>query len=434
MIKEDLLYYVWKTKQFYLPGLKTTDGRAVRIAEFGMQNRFSGPDFSQGEVYIDDVRWVGNVEMHIKSSDWLLHKHQHDPAYQNVILHVVYEHDRDITFSEEQDIDIPTIAIGDLIDPTVLTNYQELMEKTHWVPCEGLLDQDLLQKLDLNVDRVLVDRLENKMQAVQHQLVTSHQDWEAVLLSFIARYMGGPSNAEPMQRLVDTISHDIFHKNSDSVLSVESLLYGTAGLLTGDNDDPYIKEMREEYSFLARKYNLTPFRRDSWKFSGGRPAGFPTIRISQLAHLLVRQRGLFSAIKSANSIEDVYEVLSANTNPYWDTHYTFGTESKHQPKPITATLKDRLIINAIVPVLFAHGNATGDQVLKDKVTDWLYDMKVESNAIVKKWKEIGVELESAAHSQSYLQLKTKYCDLKRCLDCPVGNSVVMRRRNEDLAR
>ncbi len=424
IIKEDLLHYVWKTKQIDTLSLTTTTGLAVEILDWGVHNHDSGPDFFNGKVKIGDTIWAGNIEMHIFSSDWEKHSHDTDPAYDNVVLHVVYEADKDIFTTLETKI--PCIELKERIDSQIKEKYSQLIHNNKSIPCEKMIAN--IDSLTINMwkDRLVAERLSTKAISIKTILDKYEYDWESAMYITLARYMGSRVNTETFELLGHNLPLHIIRKNVDEITKIEALLYGTAGMLGVSYKDEYFISLQREYTFLAKKYSLTHIPPVMWKFSKMRPANFPTVRIAQLAQILYSQPSLFSKILDTSDTVDLRELFEVTASPYWESHYRFDTVSKVcRQKTLTNAFIDLILINVVAPLLFLYGQEKADNQMCDRAITLLESIKSEKNAIISKWKELGVDSTSAMDSQALIHLKNQYCAVKRCLSCNIGNKIVM---------
>ena len=423
IIKEDLLYYLWKTKSFDMLDLMTEDGHPIEIIEFGNQNYDAGPDFSNGKVKIGDTIWAGNIEMHVYSSDWERHNHDLDKAYDNVILHVVYEHDREVHTTTEQFI--PCLEMKKRIPQRIKQNYAKLISNNSWIPCESQLPSVAEHTVTFWLQRLVAERLESKTKYLKTILDQTNTDWEETLYICLMRYMGARVNMEPFESLAKNLPLSIIHKNKDDLHKIEALLYGQAGMLVANHEgDTYHDSLKSEYKFLAKKYALNHIPIVSWKFARMRPAGFPTVRIAQLAQILYNSEHLFSQIITAKNTKEVMDLFRATPSEYWEDHYRFGTDSIYKEKSVGQGFIELIIINVVSPILFLYGKSIGDEQYCDRAIEHLETIKSEKNKVVTNYKKLGVKVNSAADSQGLLQLKKVYCDQKLCLSCSIGNKLI----------
>ena len=419
-MKEDFLHYIWKTKRIQQDELLTTDNETLQIIQFGHHNHDAGPDFFNGKIKIGDTIWSGHIEIHINASDLDKHKHQHDPAYNNVILHVVQSHDKDIYNLNGQKI--PTLELAGLYDQNLSTKYANLLNSDKWIPCHELLPQTDLSKLPFFLERKLTDRLIRKHLDMASLLSEKNNDWEEILYAYILRYMGHRSNNEAFENLANRCPHKLLAKQGENLQQKESLLFGQAGLLQSEDD--YFSALSKTYQHLQHKYELQPMHSVEWKFSRMRPASFPTLRIAQVAALYHKTPQLFQIIIKNPEYAYLIKTLDVVPSEYWLTHYVPGKTSKSKPKAIGSMTKDIILINVYAPLIFTYGQMTGNQDLKDKALDILTAIPSENNIIIRKWRSLGIKADSAAQSQALLELKTEMCNNSRCLDCFIGQQII----------
>lgn len=417
---EAFLHYVWRY-QMLDRGLTTTDGQPVVVLRAGEPNRDAGPDFFNARVRVGDVEWAGNVEIHIHSSDWNTHRHQRDAAYNNVILHVVYEHDADIVLQNGKTP--PTVELRSYLHPSLVANYESLMAPlpSHDIPCGrrvGEVPQFLMTSF---AERLLVERIEAKSEVVHRMLEESHGGWEQVCYWLVARYLGGKVNALPFELLAKATDQRLLSRWTDNRQRLEAILMGQAGFLEGYFEDDYPRALQADYSALRTGTGLTPIADYLWKFYCLRPSSFPTIRISQMAELMSRTKNLFATLLSMTDVKELEQLFNCQAAPYWDSHYQFdqlsaGVSAKH----VGRMQADVLIINAWVPLLFVYGATHGQQQYKEQAISLLSQLAAENNTTVRRWQSVGVTPANAAESQALLQLYNNYCTQRRCLECRIG--------------
>ncbi|MBK8848271.1 MAG: DUF2851 family protein [Bacteroidetes bacterium] len=325
---EDFLHYVWKYKLFDANQLATTDGLPVEVKSYGIHNSDSGPDFANAQIKIGDTLWAGNVEIHLRTSDWNRHRHQFDAAYTNVILHVVFEND---TKLQNQ---IPVLELNKCIKPTLLATYEQMMNTKSGLPCEKQLH--LVKPITVTtwLDRMLTSRLEEKTQHIEELLTQTNNHWEQTFYITLARCFGFKTNALPFELLARQTPVELLAKQKDNLLQLEALLLGQAGLLDTASNDAYEKSLVREYNFLQAKFKLTPVNGSLWKFARMRPANFPTVRLAQFAMLVHKSSGLWSKVLEAKNYKSLCSLFDINASGYWDTHYHFAVDSKLLPKHI----------------------------------------------------------------------------------------------------
>ena len=421
-MKEDLLHFVWRTKRFDLSDLKTTEGEEIQIQSFGEHNTHAGPDFFNAKIKIGETLWAGNVEMHLKSSDWNKHNHSEDRAYDNVILHVVLEEDEPI-FRESGER-IPALELKKRISEKLSKTYLKLLHNEYWIPCQHHFFEVSEMKRNIWLDRLLVERLESKTDIIHQRLEQNKQHWEETFYQFLARNFGVKVNNDAFEQLARATPLIHLSKHKNDLFQIEAMLFGQAGMLEENFKDDYPNRLKKEYHFLKKKYKLEPIDKVNWKFMRLRPANFPTIRIAQFAQLIFQSAHLFSKILEAENVEALEKLFQIEPSDYWKTHYTFDNESEEKPKKLGKTAIHLFIINTIAPFLFVYGRQKAETAFQDKALALLESLKPEKNSIIDGWKNLGVKPESAAQTQALLQLKNEYCNQKRCLECSVGATIL----------
>jgi len=421
-MKEDFLYYLWRMKRFDFKNLKTTSGEEITIQNGGELNNDSGPDFLNARIKIGDTLWAGNVEMHLKSSDWIVHQHQKDEVYNNVILHLVLDEDQSILRKNGERI--PCLELRKRIPPKISKTYKKLIQNSHWIPCQNLFHRVPEITLNLWQDRLLVERLESKIIEIEKSLFLNQNNWEETFYQFLARNFGVKINAEPFEQLAKSVPLLKLTKHKTSLLQIEAILFGQAGMLNNNLKDDYPKKLRKEYLFLKRKYNLKAIKGDSWKFMRLRPANFPTVRIAQFATLIHQSVHLFSKMLAAKNVKEIENMFAVKISNYWQNHYVFDKSSTKRNKSLGKNAVHLLIINTIVPFLFLYGKNKGEDHFKERALALLEDLDPEKNNIIEKWKTIGLNPPSAYQTQALLHLKNHYCNTKKCMNCAVGNAVL----------
>jgi hypothetical protein len=421
-LKEAFLHYLWRLKRFDLHDLKTTTGEEVQIRDFGEYHQDQGPDFMNARIAIGTTLWAGNVEMHVLASDWRRHRHQEDPAYRNVILHVVYEEDEPVFHPGGERI--PCLELKNRIPPLVHQRYQALLRNEAWIPCQHLIQEVPESIRAMWLTRLAVERLETKTATIADTLAQLQNDWEETFYRHIAYSFGVKVNCEAFFQLACATPLRILLKCRHQPLQTEALLFGQAGLLEGPFTDEYPIALVQEYRYLKNKYDLTPIQQSAWKFLRLRPASFPTVRIAQFAALLHHHGQLFEKIISLVDLKEMTSLFQVKPADYWLTHYTFDHPSPTKEKVLGADTIALLTINTIAPVLFLYGEYKGEETFKDQALNLLEKIKAEKNVITDKWQELGLSPAQAAHSQALIQLKSFYCDNKRCLECAIGNAII----------
>jgi len=416
-MKEDFLHYLWKFKKFETLNLITTQKEKITIIKTGDYLELSGPDFFNAQIIIGKQKWAGNVEIHLKSSDWYIHGHEKDTAYENVILHVVWEHDTEIFGKNNREI--PVLVLKDYVSSETVNNYQSLMSPKSWIACEKQIAQidDFVFKNWQ--ERLFFERLERKSKFIYDLLEETNQDWEAVLFCLLAKNFGLNTNGNAFLQIAKKLPFSIIRKESFEVENLEALLLGTSGLLDAEKEDVYFKDLKIRYFYLLYKYQLDKAYTDPVEFFKHRPDNFPTIRLSQLASLYHKHQNLFSKIIALKSVKSIYELLNVSASLYWQNHYQFDKESPKKSKPLSKSFIDLLIINTIIPIQFAYSNIMGESFSEDLIA-LLNEVSPEKNSIIEKFESFGISSKNAFDTQTLIQLKNEYCNQKACLRCAVG--------------
>ena len=352
-MQEDFLHYVWQYKKFDVLHLKTTHNESLDIVKVGQYNVNSGPDFFNAQLKIGYQLWAGNVEIHIKSSDWYVHNHEQDAAYDNVILHVVWEHDSEVFRKDNSQI--PTLELCHYIDNHLIDNYKSLFSNANkWINCENHFAEVDTFILDNWLERLYFERLERKSDSILELLDQSKNDWEAVLFKLLAKNFGLKVNGDVFFSLANSIDFSIMRKTQSKPELIEALLFGQAGLLESDHQEAYFLQLVKDYRFLKQKFQLNNQYVLPLQFFRLRPLNFPTIRLSQLAMLYHKHQNLFSKLMTAQTLEEYYELFDISASSFWETHYTFGKQSKATTKSLTNSFIDLVLINTILPLKFCY--------------------------------------------------------------------------------
>lgn len=423
---EAILHYCWMHKLLPLSGMHTTDGRTVEVLDAGLYNRDAGPDFFNAKVVVDGTLWVGNVEIHDRSSDWQVHGHHLDAAYDNVVLHVARVVDAEV-FTHEGTC-LPQVQLDAPV--SVQRNYRELLSEARFPPCHRIIPRLPRIMVRSWMSALQVERLERKTDDLLRRVERCDGDWEWAYFVTLARCFGFGVNGDAFEQwaLSFPLRHADHHR--DDALQVEALFMGQAGLLQPEAlsarhreaalSDPHYQRLLEEYVFLSHKFSLHSIDASLWRFLRLRPQSFPHIRISQLARLYGSRRSQLSLLLEAESLADVSALLSTEVSTYWRTHYAFGMEGGRSSKHLSPSSIQSIIINGVVPMLFAYGRHRGSDTLMDRALQLLEQLHAERNHIVSLWQECGLAVESAGDSQALIQLKREYCDKRNCLRCRIG--------------
>lgn len=421
-MKEDFLHFLWRFKKFNFQNLQTTHAESIAVIAFGSYNTLSGPDFSNATIDIGKQRWVGNVEMHLKSSDWFLHGHEKDEAYNNVILHVVWEDDVQVFNMHNQPI--PTLVLQPYVAKDVLNQYQQLLfHKYSFINCERSISEIDLFIFTTWKERLFIERLEEKAMFIQQLLNATQNNWEAVLFWMLMKSFGGNINGESFLSIAQSIDFSIVQKSTHSLVQLESLLFGQAGLLVSEIPSAYEVELQKEYQFLVAKFRLSQTGVIPPQFFKLRPPNFPTIRLSQLSNLYATHAQLFSNLMSCSSRAQLQEILKVSASEFWKTHYTFQKESKKVPKKLSNSFIDLIIINTVIPLQFCYQRFKGS-LQTESLLQLATQIPSEKNTVISKFDTLTITSNSAKDSQSLLQLYKQYCSKNKCLQCVVGTKLM----------
>nr|WP_294785050.1 DUF2851 family protein [uncultured Flavobacterium sp.] len=416
-MKEDFLHYLWKFKKFNTLNLKTAQDELITIIKTGDYLELAGPDFFNAHIEIGNQKWAGNVEIHIKSSDWYLHNHENDPAYKNVILHVVWENDTAIFRADNSEI--PVLILKDYVDKDIIANYNALVSPKTWIACEKQIkdiDSFIFKSWQ---ERLFFERLERKSRFIYELLEEMNQDWEAVLFCLLAKNFGLNTNGISFLQIAKSIPFSIIRKEGFENENLEALFFGGAGLLDVEKEDIYFKDLKFRYFYLLHKYRLERKFVEPVQFFKLRPDNFPTVRLSQLAGLYHKYQNLFSKIIDLKSLHKVYDLLNVSASDYWQNHYQFDKESPKKSKQLSKSFVDLIVINTIIPLQFAYLNSLGQSAGEDLI-DFMNEVTSEKNAVIDKFNSFGIKSKNAFESQTLLELKNEYCNHKACLKCAVG--------------
>ena len=433
---EQLLHYVWKHKMLPLQEMKTTKGLHIEVIDSGLHNMNSGPDFFNAKIKIDDTLWVGNVEIHDKASDWYLHKHDKDERYNNVILHVCGDIDMEV---KNQNGDcIPQLQLD--IPEHVTQHYTELLSTDKYPPCYKIIPELSNLMVHSWMSALQTERLEQKTDAIINRVEQCNGSWEAGFFVTLARNFGFGINGDAFEHWALSIPlNDVAH-HRDNLFQIEAIFMGQAGLLDLDTipakyhdtaiADGYFNKLKDEYTYLKHKFGLQQIDSNMWRFLRLRPQNFPHIRISQLANMYYTAKCSISQIVECDTVKEAMNTMHTGVTEYWETHYTFGSESEKNEKHISPFSLNLLMINTVIPVLFAYGRHQSKEKYCDRAFDFLEQLKAENNHIVRMWKECGLNVENAGDSQALIQLKNEYCDKKNCLRCRIGYEYLKGEKNQ----
>lgn len=414
---EKLLQYIWQFQYFKTTSLLTTGGESLQVIRNGIHNTGQGPDFLQARIKIDDTEWAGSVEIHIKSSGWVEHKHAGDDNYKNVILHVVWEDDIKAA------LPFPTLELQSLVSNVLLSKYEELMQSAQFIPCQRHITQVPRLTLFAWKERLLAERLQQRSLYIEKLLTENNRHWEEVFWWMLAKNFGIKINADSFERIAHTIPVTTLAKHKNQLVQIEALLMGQAALLDKKFEEDYPNMLRKEYEFLRKKYQLKKAHAPLY-FLRMRPANFPTVRLAQLAMLIHQSLHLFSAIKEAGDVKEIEKLLLVTANDYWHYHYSFDETTGFKKKTLGRQMIENILINTVIPILYAYGHFHSDESYTNRALRWLEQVTAEQNSITKGFNSLHIPNANAFDSQALIQLKNEYCNYRRCLQCAIGSWVL----------
>ncbi|MEO5501557.1 MAG: DUF2851 family protein [Ginsengibacter sp.] len=420
-MNESLLQYIWQFQYYNRNELTTTKGSSLQIINAGTNNSNQGPDFKNAKIKINDTVWAGHIELHVQSSHWKAHGHSKDSNYNNIILHVVWQHDCEI--NDTSGNDLPTLELHERVSKLLLEKFNSLLKQPKFIPCENQLPTLTGISIVSWKQRLIAERLLQKSENIFNLLKQNGFHWEETFWWLIATNFGLKVNSNAFLKIAQSLPLALIAKNKDNLLKIESLLFGQAGLLENEFNEHYAVLLQKEYAFFKKKYKLSPID-ESIYFLRMRPANFPTIRLAQLAQLLFQSEHLFSIIRETTSLKELRKLFMVSANDYWNYHYIFNEEANYKEKRLGNEMINNIIINTVIPVLFSFGLHHQDEEVKEKAIKWLEELPAEKNKITRGYTNIGFINKNALDSQSLLQLKNAYCAEKRCLECSIGNAIL----------
>jgi len=418
---EGLLQYIWQHRLWLSEDMVTGDGLKVRVIDPGLLNTDAGPDFFNAKVEIDGRLWVGNVEIHVRASDWKRHHHDEDPAYDSVILHVVEKDDAPVTRINGERI--PQVELR--VSPRFNECYDRLVNAQVELPCAARLNEVPALTVTEWIEALAFERLHGKVDRVRELYDRDNGSWEDICYVMLARTLGFGINNDAFERLARVTPLRLLHKHNDSILQVEALLLGQAGLLNGaHNDDPYYQQLMREYAFLANKFSLRPIEGTAWRLFRSRPQNFPYRRIALLAQFVHGGFNLMNDILEASDTKQLRQLFDLELSGYWTTHYCFGKPSPGAGRALSNSSIDIVLINTVAPLYYARGEMTDDYALTDRAIALLEDIRPEQNSIVTMFRNAGIKCEDALTSQALIQLRRNYCEARKCIYCRLGHRLL----------
>ncbi|GAA4440299.1 DUF2851 family protein [Pontibacter saemangeumensis] len=420
-MKEDFLHYIWQHQYFDKTALVTTAGEGLQVLRTGFYNTDAGPDFQEALLKVGEVEWSGSVEVHLNASDWHRHQHQRDLKYDQVVLHVVWEADVPVLYSDGTPV--PVLSLQGRVDLSLVNTYQKLQQAMNAIPCAAFWPSVPAITKTLMLERALVERLEAKGEEVLHSFRSYSNDWEQTAYHTLLRGFGFKTNQQGFEQLAKALPLSVVRRHQHNPLQLEALLYGQAGFLE-EPEDTYGALLQKEHGFLQHKYTLQPMPRHRWKFLRMRPANFPTVRLAQLAAMLYRQQAFFSKLLEADTVEQYEALFRVPVSEYWQQHYHFGRPAKARQKSIGKGSVQNLVVNVAVPLLAAYRLYTDERVYIEKAVSLLEQLREGSNKITRFYQELGWQARSAADNQAALGLYKKYCAPVNCMRCAIGHKIM----------
>lgn len=419
---EKLMQYVWKHRLWRSEDMVTNTRKKVRVVDPGLLNTDAGPDFFNAKIEIDGHMWVGNVEMHYRATDWKRHHHDSDKAYDSVILHVVAKDDAPVRRTNGELI--PQLVLE--VSPQFNADYASLVGATIEVPCATKIKQVPHLTIVEWVEGLAFERLHGKVERIHQLLDSFNGSWEDVCYVTLARNFGFGINNDAFERLARRTPLRLLGKHSDSVLQIEALLFGQAGMLDAQKPgmDSYYNQLCTEYAFLSHKFQLTPMEKESWKLFRIRPQNFPYRRIAMLAQFIEGGFRMMNRILEAEGEKEMRALFEVELSGYWTKHYTFGKPNERATATLSRSSTDIILINTVAPLLYAYGELTGNYEMTDKAIKLLEDLRAESNSIVSHFVAYGIDCPDALTSQALVQLKREYCDARKCIYCKIGHHLL----------
>lgn len=418
-MKEEFLHHIWQFQKFDTQSLQTTNAESVLLINKGFMNSDSGPDFSNARIKIDGIEWAGHVEIHVKSSDWKRHGHGSDRAYDNVILHVVWEYDEPIYTQDGKEI--PCLELKDITPENVLNNYRSLINSMDQIACERQLSKvDELKTLTM-LHKAFMQRLQRKAAIIHESLEENRGDWEETVYQSLMTNLGFRLNNEAFLTLAKNLPFRLLRKYQGQAFRLEALLFGVAGFLN-DVKGSYADKLKKEYQFLKAKHSLeqNEMPEAQWKFMRTRPGNFPTVRLSQIAGILTNRKPLLEVFTSQTDSENLLKFFQTKPSDYWKAHYHFERPFKSLRKGIGKSSAENLIVNSVVPVLIAYSRYSDRQELTDHAIRLLEAIPAENNRITRFWQEVGLSIHRMSDSQGSIELYNEFCRKKKCLGCGIG--------------
>ena len=419
---EDLLQFIWQHKLLKPLPLLTYSGKEIVVLKAGELNRDAGPDFTNAQIRINGIVLAGNIEVHIKTSDWLKHSHQYNKSYDNLILHVVYEHDADIAQNENNNVEV--LELKHLVDDTTFATYEQLHGASGKLPCSGQLQAVNELKFINWMDRMAIERLEDKVKRIDNLFEFFNGDYTQAFYAVLLRNFGFKVNAVPFEMLAKNLPVHLLLKHADNLMQLEALLLGVSGLLDDQFENKYIQNLQNEFAYLKTKYRLTAMQKEVFKFSAARPANFPTLRLAQFAALLQANPALFTEPQKHTDADALKRALNIKAQGYWKNHYTANGKALEKDLSFGQASVENVVINTFAPFFFFYGKKLYKPEFSDAAIALLNTCAFEKNAKTKLFKARKADMANAAGSQAVINLYDNYCIKKQCLKCGIAASIL----------
>ncbi len=420
-MKEEFLHYIWKNGFFKHDALTTTRQERVKVISKGIYNPDAGPDFLDAKIMIDDILWVGNIEIHKNASDWYAHGHEKDPAYDNVILHIVFEDNMPVYNSNN--VPIPTLELSKFVSKKLLREYNKLIKSKSILRCQNELKYVDKYTIIHYKYKLFFERLEHKFDIVKNLLQRTRNNWDQVLYETLLKYFGGIVNKDAFELLAKFLPYDVFIKYKNDPFQLEALLFGVSGFLKETKNDPYYRSLQNEFDFLREKHQLEILPDKMIKFHRLRPLNFPTIRLAQFARLFHQNDFLFEKLVKINRPEEAYRFFQISTGSYWENHYNFDKITKPRKKTVGQSFIDVILINVIVPLKFAYQKYKGIYD-EEEIIQLIESIKPEKNRIITTFAKVNLVARNALDTQAIIQLNEHYCQKNRCLQCDIAHFIL----------
>ncbi len=421
-LNEQLLQFIWRHKLLNPLPLITTQGSKLEVLKMGEWNLDSGPDFFNAQIRLNSLVLVGNIEVHVKTSDWLKHKHQHDKNYDNIILHVVYEHDIELQQNKNNQVEV--LELKHVISEYTLNTYNLLCTTKNKLACNDALRSVNELKFISWIERMTIERLEEKTKRIELIFTQNNGDYAQSFYTLLLRNFGFKVNGLPFELIAKQLPLTLLLKHADSLIQLEALLLGISGLLDDQFENKYIQTLQNEFQYLRNKYNFIPLQKELFKFSKMRPANFPNLRLVQLAKLIYTTPQLFTQPQHYTDYQQLETALQISLTGYWKNHYTLDGETQSKLINFGKTSIENIMINTLAPFFFFYSKKTGNHQFMEAALQLLEGCQFEINTKTKLFIAKKNALTTSANSQGLINLYDNYCIYKNCLKCGIAASIL----------